>query len=128
MGAVTSRRDIEAAPAPSADEIAEAIAVLLRAATRQSCAAGANMPEPLMTPDEAAEFARVSPDTIERWRLGGLRSYGARRVRRYRGSDIIEFLSRMDRGEDASESIEARARRAAREVQGVRNGFRFQAR
>lgn len=119
---MTMRRDVEAVSGPTSDEIAGAISVLLRAATRPTGGNAATAPEPLMTPEEAAAFARVSPDTIERWRIGGLRCYGRGRVRRYLASDILEFLAREARNEGQDEGAESRARRAAKEIRGKRNG------
>ncbi len=116
------RAPVSANAGPSQDEIAAAFAVLLRAVNPRPDAADGR-PEPLMTREEAAEWARIHPDTLDRWRGLGLASYGEGRIRRYRGSDILAFLAKLEREGDDLDEVSERARRAAREIREVTSGI-----
>jgi hypothetical protein len=58
-------------------------------------------PDLVYTPKEAAEFLRVSPRTLERWRSDGsgpkCTRYGRVKVV-YRGQALLTFLDRVDAG------------------------------
>ena len=79
------------------------------------------------TDADFAVLAKVHEDTLERWAACGLRRYRAGRVTRYRASDIVAFMAREDGEEQVDPSIQERARRAARKIQGGGNGVRSQA-
>lgn len=72
----------------------------------------------LMTTAEAADFARLKPATIREWvRTERLRAqYIGRRLRITRAA--LEAAMTVGRGKRSTESVEARARRAARAVLG----------
>lgn len=113
---------------PTTDEIAAAFSTLLRAVgARATAPANDGRPEPLMTREEAGDWARVHPDTLDRWRTMGLRSYGTARTRRYRGSDILDFLAQLDGDAEDFTEIDERARRAAQKIQETVYGVRSQA-
>ena len=110
--------------APTTDELAAACAVLLRAVGHSREPDPSTRPEPLMTPAQAAEWAQVSEDTLERWRTLGLRSYGEGRIRRYRGSDILVFLAGLESDEDDDfGDVTQRAIEAARKIKETASGI-----
>lgn len=60
-----------------------------------------NDDEALLTPAEVARLFRVSPKTVTRWarsgKLSAMRTLGGHR--RFRASEVREFLSRIERGQ-----------------------------
>ena len=57
----------------------------------------------LLTPSEVAQLFRVSPKTVTRWaragKLTAMRTLGGHR--RFRESEVREFLSRVERGSES---------------------------
>ena len=62
-----------------------------------------NTDDALLTPSEVAHLFRVSPKTVTRWaragKLTAMRTLGGHR--RFRESEVREFLSRVERGTES---------------------------
>ena len=62
-----------------------------------------NPDDALLTPSEVAHLFRVSPKTVTRWaragKLTAMRTLGGHR--RFRESEVREFLSRVERGSES---------------------------
>lgn len=54
--------------------------------------------EPMLTAEQAARWAQVSVDTLDRWREAGLKHYGSPRCRRYRSRDLLEWMGELSSG------------------------------
>lgn len=64
-------------------------------------------PEPLLTPEEAAQYLNIAQRTLGKWHRSGtygLVSIKVGRLVRYRRSDLDAFLERRSRGRSGGQA------------------------